>query len=157
MLEDAMAMPPSMKLAGHDGFMPTLGTDVIEILAAHYGQPGAPIAQIRRLGGAMARIRPEATAFAHRENEALVVIPAFAPAYAPVEQVQQIREAAWRPLAPYSNGAYGNFLSEASEVSVAATYPGETYTRLARIKAIYDPENVFNQNLNIKPTPDAHA
>src|SRR5262249_43011390 len=145
MLEDAAVVPPSVRLANHDGFVKTLSADVIEILATHYGQAGAPIAQVRRLGGAMARVSPEATAFAHRENEALVVVPTFAPADAPAEQVQQIREAAWRPLAACANGAYGNFLSEASEASVAAAYPGETYARLARIKASYDPENLFNQ------------
>ena len=157
MLEDAQPLPPSFKMVGHNGFVRTLGAEVLEVLAAHYGQAGAPIAQIRRLGGAMARVDPQATAFAHRENEALVVVPAFAPADAPVEQVQQIRQAAWRPLAPWSSGAYGNFLSEASAASVAAVYPGETHARLARMKAIYDPENLFNQNLNITPARGAQA
>ena len=157
MLEDAQPLPPSVKMVGHNGFVRTLGAEALEVLAAHYGQAGAPIAQIRRLGGAMARVDPQATAFAHRENEALVVVPAFAPVDAPDEQVLQIRQSAWEPLAPFSSGAYGNFLSEASAASVAATYPGETYTRLARIKAIYDPENLFSQNLNIQPAPDGHA
>jgi hypothetical protein len=157
MLEDAQPLPPSFKMVGHNGFVRTLSAEVLEALAAHYGQAGAPIAQIRRLGGAMTRVDPQATAFAHRENEALVVVPAFAPVDAPAEQVQQIREAAWGPLAPWSNGAYGNFLSEASAASVAAAYPGETYTRLARIKAIYDPENLFNQNLNIQPASTAQG
>jgi len=85
---------------------------------------------------------------------ALVVVPAFAPADAPAEQIQQIRQATWGPLAPWSSGAYGNFLSEAS---VAAAYPGEPYTRLARIKAIYDPENLFNQNLNFPPASTVQA
>jgi FAD/FMN-containing dehydrogenase len=155
MLEDAQPLPPSFKMVGQDGFVRTLGAEVIEVLATHYGQAGAPIAQIRRLGGAMARVDPQATAFAHRENEALVVVPAFAPADAPAEQVQQIRQTAWGLLAPWSSGAYGNFLSEASEASVAATYPKETYVRLARIKASYDPENLFNQNLNIPPASTA--
>jgi FAD/FMN-containing dehydrogenase len=157
MLEDAQPLPPSFKMVGHNGFVRTLGDEVIEVLAAHYGQAGAPIAQIRRLGGAMARVDSLETAFAHRENEALVVVPAFAPADAPVEQFQQIRQASWGPLAPWSSGAYGNFLSEASAASVAAAYPGETYTRLARIKTIYDPENLFNQNLNIQPASTAQG
>ena len=46
---------------------------------------------------------------------------------------QKSRQAAWHPIAPWGNGAYGNFLSEASEASVAAAYPGETYARLARV------------------------
>jgi FAD/FMN-containing dehydrogenase len=157
MLEDAQPLPPSFKIVGHNGFVQTLGAEVLDVLATHYGQAGAPIAQIRRLGGAMARVSPQATAFAHRENEALVVVPAFAPADAPLEQVQQIRQATWGPLAPWSSGVYGNFLSEASAASVAAAYPGATHTRLARIKAIYDPENLFSQNLNIQPMSTAQG
>jgi FAD/FMN-containing dehydrogenase len=151
MLEDALPPPPNLKLAGHDGFLDTLNAEAIAVLAAHYGQPGKPIAQIRALRGAVARVSSQATAFAHRSAEALVVVPAFAPVDAPAEQVEQIRQAAWRPLAPLTNGAYVNFLSDASDASVAASYPGATYARLASIKASYDPDNLFNQNLNIKP------
>ncbi|MBE3561827.1 MAG: BBE domain-containing protein [Ktedonobacteraceae bacterium] len=43
------------------------------------------------------------------------------------------------------------YLSAASQASVTAAYPSATYTRLASIKAIYDPDNVFNQNQNVKP------
>ena len=155
MLEDAVSPPPSLKLAGHDGFIKTLSAGAIAALAANYGQPGKPIAQIRALGGAVARVSPEATAFAHRENEALVVVPVFAPSEASEasdEQAQQMREAAWRPLAPFASGAYLNFVSDASEATVAAVYPSATYAHLAGVKATYDPENVFNQNHNIKPS-----
>jgi FAD/FMN-containing dehydrogenase len=56
-----------------------------------------------------------------------------------------------------SNGAFVNFLSDASEASVAAAYPSATYARLASIKASYDPDNVFTMNQNIKPTANPHA
>ncbi len=126
-------------------------------MAANYGKPGMPILQVRSLGGAMARVSPQATAFAHRENEALAVMAAFVPANASEEQAHAMRRAAWRPLEPYSSGAYLNFLSDASEASVAEVYPSATYARLASIKATYDPDNVFNQNQNIKPTANAQA
>ncbi len=151
MLEEAVSPPPGLKLVGHNGFLKTLSPEAIAVLAANYGQPGKPIAQIRSLGGAMARVSPQATAFAHRESEALVIVPAFAPVSAPEEQAQQVRQAAWGPLAALSSGAYVNFLSDASQTSVAAAYPDETYARLASIKATYDPDNIFNQNQNIKP------
>jgi FAD/FMN-containing dehydrogenase len=151
MLEDAVSPPPSLRVVGHNGFLKTLSPEAIAALAAHYGQAGQPIAQIRALGGAMARISPEATAFAHRGNEALVIVPAFAPNEASDEQAQRIRQAAWQPLAPMTNGAFLNFLSDASEASVASAYPSATYARLARIKARYDPDNIFNQNQNIQP------
>lgn len=157
MLEDAAPLPPNLKLAGHDGFLETLNTEAIAALTASYGQPGQPIAQIRGLGGALARVSSQATAFAHRSAEALVVVPAFAPVDALAEQVEQIRQAAWRPLAPLSHGAYVNFLSDASAASVAASYPSATYARLASTKATYDPDNVFNQNQNIKPAVNTQA
>jgi len=157
MLEDAKTPPSSLKQVGHNGFLKTLSSEVMEVLAANYGHPGAPIAQIRRLGGAIARVSAQATAFAHRESEALVIVPTFAPVDAPEEQARRIGQETWRPLEAWSSGAYGNFLSDASEASVAAAYPGETYARLARIKALYDPENVFSQNLNIIPAVNAQV
>jgi FAD/FMN-containing dehydrogenase len=155
MLGDATSPLPSHRRAVHAGFMPELSDDIIETLAAHYGRAGAPSAQIRSLGGAMARIDSLATAFAHRQSEALVVVPALMPSEASAEEMRRIAQANWRPLESWSSGAFGSFLSDASAASVAATYPGETYARLARVKATYDPENIFNQNLNI--TPAAHA
>ncbi|HEU4783100.1 MAG TPA: FAD-binding oxidoreductase [Ktedonobacterales bacterium] len=157
MLEDAVAPPPALRVVGHDGFLKTLNSEAIAALAANYGQTGKPIAQIRALGGAVDRVSSEATAFAHRGNEALVVVPAFAPKDASDEQAQQIRQAAWQPLAPLANGAFLNFVSDASEATVAAIYPSATYARLARIKATYDPDNIFNQNQNIKPAPTAQG
>ena len=75
----------------------------------------------------------------------------------PEEQAEQVRRAAWRPLEAWSSGAYVNFLSDASEGSVAAAYPGATYARLASIKANYDPGNLFKMNQNIKPAASARA
>lgn len=150
-LEDAVSPPPTVKIVSHGGFLKSLSTEAVAALAANYGQAGKPIAQIRALGGAVARVNSEATAFAHRENEALAVVLAFAPKDAPEEQAQQMRQAIWQPLAPFANGAYLNFESDASAATVAAAYPGITYARLAGIKATYDPENIFNQNQNIKP------
>jgi hypothetical protein len=151
MLENAVPLPPSRKIVGHSGFLKTLSKEAIAALAANYGKPGKPIAQIRALGGAMARVGEQETAFAHRTCEALVVMTAFAPKNATEQQAQDVRRSAWHPLESLANGAYVNFLSDTSEASVATAYPSSTYARLANIKAKYDPENVFNQNLNIKP------
>jgi len=149
-LENA-ALPPGLQMIAQNGFLKTLSKEALGVLAAHYGKVGSPIIQIRSLGGAMARVSPQATAFAHREHEALVIMAVFAPSATPEEQVRHIRQAAWRPLEPLTIGAYSSYLSDAGEASVAAAYPSATYARLASIKAIYDPDNVFNQNQNIKP------
>jgi hypothetical protein len=54
-------------------------------------------------------------------------------------------------LHPYSaGGAYVNMMMDEGQERVRASYR-DNYDRLARIKATYDPENVFRVNQNIEP------
>ena len=151
MLEEPMEFP-GVKPISDNGFIKTLDEEAIAAIAANYGRQGTPVLQLRSLGGAMGRVEPEATAFAHREYEAFVLAASIVPIDTPAEQANQIREDAWRPLKPFTSGAYINFQSDVSAESTAIAYPPATYARLARVKAVYDPDNVFNQNHNIKPS-----
>jgi len=58
----------------------------------------------------------------------------------------------WHALLPHSRGiaAYVNAIEEVDAERVRASY-GEKYERLARIKSLYDPDNVFHRNINITP------
>ena len=60
-------------------------------------------------------------------------------------------EAAWQKLKSEKVGAYSNFLSDEGEDRIRDAYPDSTYNRLAELKRIYDPENFFQLNQNIRP------
>jgi FAD/FMN-containing dehydrogenase len=59
--------------------------------------------------------------------------------------------ALWEILRPEGEGVYVNFLEEEGVDRVREAYPGETWERLRRVKAMYDPENLFRFNQNIPP------
>lgn len=55
-------------------------------------------------------------------------------------------------LKPWSSGAvYLNFIGDEGDDRVVAGFGRENYVRLVKVKAQYDPENVFHLNHNIKP------
>jgi FAD/FMN-containing dehydrogenase len=114
-------------------------------------QPGV-IAQLRVLGGAMARVPDEATAFAHRDAGMMFTI--ISGWEDPVEGPSRHAwvNAFWRAIRPYSAGVYVNFLEDEGEERVREAYKPATYERLVAIKNRYDPTNVFHLNQNIAPT-----
>lgn len=109
-----------------------------------------PVAQLRVLGGAMARVADDATAFAHRDSRILVNLAAI---YDPADDVAV--HTAWvqgfmETLRQSDTGAYVNFLADEPH-RIRDAYPGATYDRLAQIKRRYDPDNLFRLNQNIAP------
>jgi FAD/FMN-containing dehydrogenase len=109
------------------------------------------VLQVRPLGGAMARVPNDATAFAHRERPFLTSVASI---YENVDETADHK--AWvEPLAEIvangEPGTYSGFLGDEGEDRIRAAYPGPTYDRLAQIKAKYDPDNLFRMNQNIKP------
>ncbi len=61
----------------------------------------------------------------------------------------------WDELLPLADdsGSYVNYMPDVQEDRLRAAYGAEKYERLTRIKATYDPHNVFHHNQNIKPAP----
>jgi FAD/FMN-containing dehydrogenase len=110
------------------------------------------VTQLRVLGGAMARVPSDATAFAHRKSRIMATPGAL---YATAEEApihKAWAEETMAALRQSDSGAYVNFLGEESAERVRAAYPGETWERLASIKRRYDPTNLFRLNQNISPS-----
>ena len=109
------------------------------------------VAQLRALGGAMARVPTDATAFAHRGRRILISVGAVyeRPEEAPVHDawVSGLAAAVRRG----EPGVYVGFLGDEGEARIHEAYPGPTWDRLAAIKARYDPTNLFRLNQNVPP------
>ncbi|HEX5951223.1 MAG TPA: FAD-binding oxidoreductase [Actinomycetota bacterium] len=140
--------------AGHNMFVGRIDRDHAATILEHLERSTATIrvAQLRVLGGAMARVPADATAFAHRSSRIMVNIGAV---YERPEDGDVHR--AWvRGLADAldqgSEGAYVNFVADEGSERVRASYPGATWDRLVRVKRTYDPTNLFRLNQNIPPS-----
>jgi len=125
---------------------------VATLREAYLASPGVrTMIQVRVLGGAVADVPSNATAYAHRT--APVHLMALATAATP-EAAGPCRDWAdeiLRRLRGRGVGAYANFLEDEGEARVRDAYPNSTYKRLAAVKRAWDPDNVFHRNQNIRP------
>ena len=103
------------------------------------------------IDGAAHDVAPDATAFSYRDAQYAEVIFAVDPDPANAEAMRDWCVGYYDDTHPYSaGGAYVNFMMDEGQERVKATYR-ENYDRLAKVKAQYDPENVFRINQNITP------
>jgi hypothetical protein len=141
------------KATGRTMFVDSIDHSVAESIMGFLAASDASmrVAQLRVLGGAMARVPNDATAYAHRASRILINVAAFYEG--PDDKL--VREA-WvaefcAALHQGDSGAYVNFVNDEGEARVRAAYPGATWDRLAEIKGRYDPTNVFRLNQNVPP------
>jgi FAD/FMN-containing dehydrogenase len=135
-----------------DGFDSSAAEAVVEHLQA--ATAPMAVAQLRVLGGAMARVPADATAFAHRDRRFMAGVGAVYERAAdrPTHEAWADRFAAalrrdGRP------GVYVNFLGDEGPARVREAYPGPTWDRLVEVKRRWDPGNLFRRNQNIPPGP----
>jgi FAD/FMN-containing dehydrogenase len=135
------------------GFSEGIEIDDAETIIERLTASDAPmrVVQIRALGGAIARVPADATAYAHRAARLMVNVASFytGPDDRPRRE-EWVRELAARLHQPDA-GAYVNFLSDEGPERVRAAYPGATWERLAEVKRRYDPDNLFRHNENVPP------
>jgi FAD/FMN-containing dehydrogenase len=140
-------------------FLEAIDRPVAQTIVDHLRASSAQmaVAQIRVLGGAMARVGADATAFAHRSSRIMVNVAALyeRPDEASVHEPWLGGFAA--ALRQGDGGAYVGFLGDEGEGRIRDAYPGSTWERLAAIKGRYDPTNLFRLNQNIPPATEGRT
>jgi FAD/FMN-containing dehydrogenase len=137
----------------HTMFMDTVDRQAADAIVEQLEASDAPVrvVQLRALGGAMARVPAEATAFAHRHSRIMVNVAAFYDGPADRDRRQTWVDGVAAALHQRDDGAYVNFLGDEGPDRVRAAYPGPTWDRLVEVKRRYDPGNLFRRNQNIPP------
>ena len=134
-------------------FLKDLSDAAIDALVDGYARATSPLslAVLQQVGGAIARVPADATAYGNRDA-AYDCFPA-AIWEDPAEDERHITWARkfWEAMRPFATGGVcANNLGEEGEERVRAAY-GDNYARLAAVKATYDPDNLFRLNQNIRP------
>jgi len=124
------------------------------LAALHGATSPYSIIQFRGLGGALARVDADATAFAHRDRRYFVaIIGIWLDAAEDAALHRAWVGSLWQAIQHEGSGVYVNFLENEGADRIRAAYPAATLARLAEIKRRYDPQNVFRLNQNIPPRP----
>ncbi len=135
------------------GFIHRIEPAMIEEVVGRYqtAPPTTVIAFVQH-GGAISRVKPDATAFSHRDAKHSVLVVGTWDDKAKADENMQWVRGVWSKIEPMTDGFYVNEMShEDPERKVRANY-GANYDRLARLKGQYDPTNLFRLNANVKPS-----
>jgi hypothetical protein len=130
-----------------------LNDEVIEILADGGSRIASPttVFSIFQLGGAVARVKEDESAFTGRDAGHVVNIIGITTTGEGFDAEREWARGLWSALEPHHQNVYVNFLMEEGEDRVRASYGPEKYDRLKALKRKWDPENVFRLNQNISP------
>jgi FAD/FMN-containing dehydrogenase len=151
--------PPGQQHYWRSGKVIEISDELIDVLLEFVPLMPSPSSGVglQQMHGAAARVRPAATAYAHRgANYDCLILSQWPGRDVRARNVIWTREL-FDALAPcYAAGVYVNGLGDEGAARVRQAY-GDNYDRLAAVKARYDPTNVFAHNQNIEPAGDARA
>jgi FAD/FMN-containing dehydrogenase len=130
-----------------------LDDGLLDVIVAHAALLPTPESEVflPNFGGAMGHVPPDATAFPHRRMRFLLNIHArWRDSAADGDCIAWARSFA-AAAAPFgTGGAYVNFMPADEADRLTGAY-GDSYPRLAALKARYDPANLFRGHHNLRP------
>ena len=145
--------PPGLQWYWNADFVTELTDEAIELHLQYARQlPSVhSTMHLYPINGAAHRVGRNDTAWSYREANFAQVIVGVDPEPANNARTIAWSKEYWRTLHPHSaGGAYVNMMMDEGTDRVRASYR-DNYSRLAQIKAQYDPGNLFHVNQNIKP------
>jgi FAD/FMN-containing dehydrogenase len=149
--------PKGLRNYWKSSFLDGLNDDCIEVLIEHANRAPTPISIVgaeHMLGGAVARVSPEETAFGNRNPEYNFVILGIGDDPAQDAAIKQWARDFWTAIQPFSTGSvYVNYMSDDDAGRISEAYGETHYARLVELKKRYDPHNIFHRNQNIVPAP----
>jgi hypothetical protein len=147
-------LPPGLQWYWKGDFVKDLPDEAID---AHLEQAAKTPSELSLvhfypIDGAVHRVAADATAWSSRDATWSMVIAGIDSDPGKAPDLKRWGRQYWEAVHPFNlEGAYVNFMMQDEGASrVQATY-GANYERLARVKARYDPENLFRVNQNIPP------
>lgn len=146
-------IPPGRRAYVKSDFLGPLDDEALHTLAEWHGRATSPYCQVllHQMGGAIARVPADATAFPTRDAAWMLTVIAMwtDPDESPERHVAWAR-GAWQAMRPWAHGTYVNHLGDEGAERVREAY-GASYDRLVALKETWDPDNVFRLNQNIVP------
>lgn len=135
------------------GFVPSLTPQIIDAIVSHLDTGPMPtgVVNIVHQGGAISRVRPEATAFWHRGASHSVMLIGFWDDPAQAATGMQWVKSGWSGIEPLTQGFYVNEIAHDDSSSCVRAVYGNNYARLAALKSRFDPANLFRMNANVPP------
>jgi FAD/FMN-containing dehydrogenase len=128
----------------HSGLLDHITAESADVLAAMITSGDVMVVQFRSVGAAVNDIDADETAYAHRHQN-------FSVLAATVREKRPQLDKLWSELREHLDGMYLSFESGTEPELLPEAFPEPVLTRLRKLKAKYDPDNVFNRNFPIPP------
>jgi len=146
--------PPKYTGYHQSGFLAQLNASVIDKIIARCENPPSSswsIALDHFLHGAVCRVPEDECAFNLRQPGVCFRTTAFQRGAGPPERARAWVKDLNQALQPHSGGKmYLNYLTDQGAAGVRASF-GANFPRLVTLKKLYDPDNLFRLNPNIRP------
>jgi hypothetical protein len=146
-------LPPGLNVYVKSGFLRGFPDGLIDASLQSFATAPPWVSELgfAQLGGAMARVKPEATAYWNRMAQYELMLDGFWTERAQDQENLRTGRTLWSVFEPFTQGYYVNTEPSSDEKRLRATY-GDNYPRLVQLKNKYDPMNLFRLNANVKPT-----